>query len=37
LEQHVVKHDTEIQNIFEAIRRLMANPEPPKRRIGFHP
>jgi len=38
LEHKVEKHDTEIQSIFEAIRQLMAPPpEPPKRRIGFHP
>jgi hypothetical protein len=37
LEKRTEKHDTEIQSIFEAIRRLMAPPpEPPKRRIGFH-
>jgi hypothetical protein len=28
-------HDEQIQNIFEAIRRLMRSPEPPRRRIGF--
>ena len=38
LERKFEKHDTEIQAIFEAIRQLMAPPpEPPKRRIGFHP
>lgn len=38
LERKIEKHDTEIQSIFEAIRQLMAPPpEPPKRRIGFHP
>lgn len=41
LENRVEKHDGEIQNIFEAIRRLMAHPpeppEKPRRRIGFHP
>lgn len=37
LERKIERHDTEIQSIFEAIRRLMAPPpEPPKRRIGFH-
>ena len=36
LEQGIEKHDTDIQNIFEAIRRLMAPPESPKRKIGFH-
>ena len=36
LERKIEKHDTEIQAIFEAIRRLMVTPEKPKRRIGFH-
>jgi hypothetical protein len=35
LETKVEKHDEEIQAIFEAIRRLMAPPEKPKRPIGF--
>ena len=35
LERKVASHDTHIQSLFEAIRRLMA-PDPPKpRRIGF--
>ena len=37
LEQRIEKHDTEIHAIFDAIRQLMAPPEKPKRRIGFHP
>lgn len=37
LERKFEKHDTEIQSIFEAIRQLMAPPESPKRKIGFHP
>ena len=37
LENKVEKHDKEIISIFEAIRRLMTPPEPPKRRIGFRP
>lgn len=37
LDKKVSKHDHEIQAIFDAIRRLMAPPESPKRRIGFHP
>lgn len=38
LEGKIEKHDVEIQNIFEAIRKLMTPlPEPPKRRIGFRP
>ena len=36
LEHKVEKHDTEIHAIFEAIRQLMAPPDKPKRRIGFH-
>jgi hypothetical protein len=35
LERKIEKHDVEIQSIFEAIRRLMAPPERPKRRIVF--
>jgi hypothetical protein len=36
LEMRIEKHDGEIHAIFEAIRQLMAPPEPPpKRRIGF--
>ncbi len=35
LERKISKHDEDIQNIFEAIRQLMAPPEKPKRRIGF--
>jgi len=36
LERKISGHDEDIQNIFEAIRQLMAPPEKPKRRIGFH-
>lgn len=36
LERKIEKHDGAIQDIFEAIRQLMAVPEEPKRRIGFH-
>jgi hypothetical protein len=35
LERKIERHDEEIRSIFEAIRRLMAPPEKPKRRIGF--
>ena len=35
LEQRISKHDTDIQAIVIAIRRLMAPPEPPKKRVGF--
>jgi ORF6N domain len=36
LEQHVDKHDEEIAAILEAMRQLMAPPEKPRRKIGFH-
>jgi len=36
LERRVEKHDTEIRDIFEAIRQLIAVEVKPKRRIGFH-
>ena len=36
LERKIEKHDTAIQAIFEAIRRLMSVSEKPKRRVGFH-
>jgi len=36
LERKYVKHDEKIKDIFKAIRQLMAIPEKPKRRIGFH-
>ena len=36
LERKVEAHDGEIRSIFEAIRQLMAPPERPRRRIGFH-
>ena len=36
LERKVEKHDVEIHPIFEAIRRLMTEPEKPKSKIGFH-
>jgi hypothetical protein len=35
LEMKIEKHDDEIHVIFEAIRKLMIPPEPPKKRIGF--
>ncbi len=34
--EHVGKHDEEIAAVLEAIRRLMAPPEKPRREIGFH-
>ncbi|MCX6353534.1 MAG: ORF6N domain-containing protein [Candidatus Aureabacteria bacterium] len=36
LEHKIGTHDKQIQSIFEAIRQLMASPDKPKRRIGFH-
>ena len=36
LEARVGKHDETIGAIIEAIRQLMAKPEPSKRQIGFH-
>lgn len=37
LERNVEKHDTAIANLFEAIRQLLASPEPDRdRKIGFH-
>ena len=35
LEQRIEKHEAEIHDIFEAIRRLMQPPEKPKRQMGF--
>jgi len=37
LEDKIEKHDEAIKGIFEAIRQLMAPPDKPKRKIGFHP
>ena len=36
LEQRVSGHDEHIENLIEAIRRLMTPPEPKRRRIGFY-
>ena len=30
------KYDTQFKAVFDAIRQLMASPEPKRRRIGFH-
>ena len=30
------KYDAQFRGVFDAIRRLMAPPERPRRRIGFH-
>lgn len=37
LERKIIHHDAQIQSVFDAIRQLMAPPEKPQRRIGFHP
>ncbi len=37
LERRVGMHDEEIRAVFEALRQLMAPPDPPRRRIGFRP
>jgi hypothetical protein len=37
LERKVGHHDGEIKALFEAIRRLMTEPEKPKAKFGFHP
>ena len=36
LEHRLEGHDQQIHSLFEAIRQLMAPPESPRRRIGFH-
>lgn len=36
LEHKIVNHDESIQTLFDAIRQLMAEPEPPPKQIGFH-
>jgi len=36
LEKRLMGHDQQIRAIFDAMRQLMASPEPPRRRIGFH-
>ena len=37
LERRIGDHDTHIRSLVEAMRQLMAPPEAPRRRIGFHP
>jgi len=37
LERKVGSHDGQIQSLFEAIRRLLADPSAKRRRIGFQP
>ena len=36
LERKFEGHDDAIRNLFEAIRQLLATPEPKRRKIGFH-
>jgi hypothetical protein len=36
LERKLANHDEKVHSIFDAIRQLMAPPQPPSRRIGFH-
>jgi hypothetical protein len=36
LEHKFEGHDAAIRNLFEAIRQLLASPEPKRRKIGFH-
>ena len=35
LERKIEKHDDEIKAVFQAIRQLMAPPDPKRRHIGF--
>jgi len=37
LERKLQRHDAEIRSLFDAIKQLMTPPEPPRRRVGFHP
>jgi len=36
MESKIDRHDGDIRSLFEAIHELMAPPEQPRRRIGFH-
>jgi len=36
LERHLRDHDEQIQAILSAIGQLMAQPEPVRKKIGFH-
>ena len=35
IEQKVVNHDSEIKGIFDVLRKLLSQPDKPKRKIGF--
>jgi len=37
LERKLARHDAEIRSLFDAIKQLRTPPEPPRRRMGFHP
>jgi hypothetical protein len=37
LERKYARHDEEIQVIFKTIKKLLAPPKSPRRRIGFNP
>ncbi len=36
LKKRIASHDESIQLLFQAIRQLMNEPVPPRKRIGFH-
>jgi len=36
LEKRIASHDENIRTLFQAIRQLMAVPEKPPKKIGFH-
>jgi hypothetical protein len=36
LEQKALAHDKDLEEVFDALRKLMAPPEKPPREIGFH-
>ena len=36
IEQRLTGHDSEIADLFDALRGLLAEPEKPRREIGFH-
>lgn len=36
IEQRLAGHDSEIADLFDALRGLLAQPEKPRREIGFH-
>jgi len=36
LERRIASHDENILTLFQAIRQLMTQPEPDRKKIGFH-